>query len=66
MAGGRLAEHPRRGPVAFYAGAFAFLAAVLWTILTTREYPPDDMPAFMRMKGEKAGIGAAAPRSSAT
>src|SRR5438445_12046177 len=29
--------------LAFYAGAFAFLAAVLWTIFTTSEYPPDDM-----------------------
>ena len=25
----------------FYAGAAAFLAAVLWTIVTTREYPPE-------------------------
>jgi maltose/moltooligosaccharide transporter len=46
--------------LAFYAGAFAFLAAVLWTIFTTTEYPPDDMETFTRMKAEKAGIGAAA------
>src|SRR2546425_3346645 len=46
--------------LAFYVGAFAFLAAVLWTIFTTTEYPPDDMEAFTRMKAEKAGIGAAA------
>ena len=46
--------------LAFYAGAFAFLAAVLWTIFTTTEYPPDDMEAFTRMNAEKAGIGAAA------
>src|SRR3989449_2720686 len=36
--------------LAFYVGAFAFLAAVLWTIFTTTEEPPDDMEAFTRMK----------------
>jgi maltose/moltooligosaccharide transporter len=46
--------------LAFYMGAFSFLAAVLWTIGTTKEYPPDDMAAFKRMKAEKAGIRAAA------
>ena len=46
--------------LAFYAGAFAFLAAVLWTVFTTTEYPPDDLETFTRMKAEKAGIGAAA------
>src|SRR5256884_182239 len=46
--------------LAFYAGAFAYLAAVLWTIFTTTEYPPDDLETFRRMKAEKAGIAAAA------
>jgi maltose/moltooligosaccharide transporter len=46
--------------LSFYMGAFAFLAAVLWTILTTKEHPPDDMEAFRKMKAEKSGIGAAA------
>jgi maltose/moltooligosaccharide transporter len=46
--------------LAFYAGAAVFLAAVLWTIVTTREHPPEDMEAFKRMKAEKAGLGAAA------
>jgi len=45
--------------LAFYAGAFAFLAAVLWTIFTTREHPPEDLEAFRRMKAEKAGFRAA-------
>jgi Na+/melibiose symporter and related transporters len=45
---------------AFYVGAFAFLVAVLWTIFTTKEYPPDDMAAFQKMKAEQTGIGAAA------
>src|SRR5678815_2290535 len=46
--------------VAFYIGAFFFLAAVVWTVVTTREHPPDDMTAFRRMQAEKAGIVAGA------
>ena len=40
----------------FYIGAAAFFVAVLWTIVSTREYPPEDMDAFRRMKSEKTGI----------
>jgi maltose/moltooligosaccharide transporter len=42
----------------FKIGAIVFLAAVLWTVLTTKEYPPDDMEAFERMRREKKGIAA--------
>jgi len=45
--------------LAFYLGALVFLAAVLWTILTTREHPPADLEAFRLMTAEKAGFGAA-------
>jgi maltose/moltooligosaccharide transporter len=41
---------------AFQLGAVAFLLAVLWTIFTTKEYPPEDMEAFRRMKQEKRGL----------
>ena len=41
---------------AFKIGAFAFLLAVLWTIFTTKEYPPEDMEAFLRMKRERSGL----------
>lgn len=34
--------------LSFYLGAVAFLGAVLWTIVTTREYPPEDLEAFRR------------------
>jgi len=50
---------PRAVALAFYTGAVVYLAAVLWTIVTTREYPPEDMAAFERMRTEKAGLGAA-------
>jgi maltose/moltooligosaccharide transporter len=42
----------------FKIGAIVFLAAVLWTVLTTKEYPPEDMEAFERLKREHKGIGA--------
>ncbi|HEY0763387.1 MAG TPA: MFS transporter [Pyrinomonadaceae bacterium] len=41
---------------AFKIGAIVFLAAVLWTIATTKEYPPEDIEAFERMKRERKGI----------
>jgi maltose/moltooligosaccharide transporter len=46
--------------IAFYIGAFAFLSAVLWTVFTTREYPPEDLDAFRRTKADKTGSSAAA------
>jgi maltose/moltooligosaccharide transporter len=42
--------------LSFYVGAGAFLGAVLWTIVSTREHPPEDMEAFRRMKAERAGV----------
>ena len=40
----------------FYIGAVVFILAVLWTIVRTREYPPDDLKAFEKAKAEKRGI----------
>lgn len=42
--------------VAFYTGAVAFFCAVLYTIVTTPEYPPPDMEEFARMKTESRGV----------
>ncbi|MBA2340492.1 MAG: MFS transporter [Pyrinomonadaceae bacterium] len=42
----------------FKIGAIAFFGAVLYTVLTTREYPPEDMEDFNRMRREKRGITA--------
>jgi len=53
------ASIPHAVTVAFYTGAVVYLAAVLWTIVTTREHPPEDMAAFERARSEKAGVGAA-------
>jgi maltose/moltooligosaccharide transporter len=38
----------------FYLGGFAFLSAVVWTVVKTKEYPPEDLEAFKR---ENASIG---------
>jgi maltose/moltooligosaccharide transporter len=37
---------------AFKLGAVVFLLAVLWTVFTSREYPPEDMDAFLKKKSE--------------
>jgi len=41
---------------AFKIGAAVFLLAVLWTVFTAEEYPPEDIEAFMRMKRERRGV----------
>jgi maltose/moltooligosaccharide transporter len=42
--------------ISFYAGAGAFLGAVLWTIFSTAEYPPENLETFRRKKSENAGF----------
>ena len=42
----------------FQLGAAALLIAVLWTVITSKEYPPDDMEAFQRHRAEHSGIAA--------
>jgi maltose/moltooligosaccharide transporter len=43
---------------AFQIGALVFLAAVIWTVVTTREEPPADMDAWRRRKAERRlGVG---------
>ena len=40
----------------FYIGAAVFFLAVLWTVISTREYPPDDMAAWVQEKQETQGV----------
>jgi maltose/moltooligosaccharide transporter len=40
----------------FQIGALVFLAAVLWTVISTREAPPEDMDEWHRFKAER-GLG---------
>ncbi len=48
---------PPNVKMAFYLGAAAFLCAVLWTIFSTGEYPPENLETFRRKKSENAGLG---------
>jgi maltose/moltooligosaccharide transporter len=41
----------------FKIGAVVFLLAVLYTVATSREYPPDDIEEFERMKARRGGLG---------
>src|SRR6266705_6889122 len=47
---------PANVKIAFYAGAAAFLGAVLWTVFTTNEYPPEDLEAFRRQQTQRGGL----------
>jgi maltose/moltooligosaccharide transporter len=51
---------PMAVKLSFYMGSAAFLGAVLWTIVTTPEYPPEDMAAFLAQKAKGLGFGGAA------
>ncbi|MGH7483389.1 MAG: MFS transporter [Longimicrobiales bacterium] len=43
----------------FQIGAAVFLFAVLWTVATTREYPPEDLDVFRRERAARGlGLGA--------
>jgi maltose/moltooligosaccharide transporter len=47
---------PPNVKISFYLGAAAFLGAVLWTVFTTGEYPPEDVEAFRRKKSGSGGL----------
>ena len=44
----------------FYIGAFFFLAAVLYTVFTTKEYPPSNLDHKDKMKESRKGFGGGA------
>ena len=44
----------------FYTGAFFFFAAVLYTVLTTKEYPPADVDYKEKVKESNKGFGGGA------
>ena len=56
---GGLHTIPTTMRLSFYIGAGAFLGAVLWTVITTKEYPPDNMEEF------RAALRSSTGRSSA-
>jgi maltose/moltooligosaccharide transporter len=48
---------PTNVKISFYVGAVAFISAVLWTVFTSKEYPPEDLEEFRRRKAESRGLG---------
>ena len=58
VGGEAAARHTIPLPVrlAYYIGAPVFFGAVLWTIVTTKEYPPDNLEEFQRTKAEEGGV----------
>jgi len=49
-------EIPPNVSLSFYIGAFFFLAAVLYTVFTTKEYPPTEIPPQNSNKGFGGGV----------
>ena len=48
---------PRTVRLSFYIGSGIFLLAVLYTIFSTKEYPPENIADFQKMKQDSAGLG---------
>ncbi len=44
--------------LSYYMGAAAFFGAVMWTILSTKEYPPENLEEFRQAKQRSAGLAA--------
>jgi maltose/moltooligosaccharide transporter len=47
---------PANVRISFYVGAVAFITAVLWTVFTSHEYPPEDLGDFRRRNREAGGL----------
>lgn len=48
---------PENVKLSFYLGAFFFIAAVLYTVFTTKEYPPSDLNFKNKVKESNKGFG---------
>ena len=51
-----LRQIPLTIELSFYIGAILFLGTVLWTIVTTPEYPPQNLAKFERLQATRGGI----------
>ena len=57
VSGSTVSGVPLTVKYSFQVGAAVFLLAVLWTVLSTDETPPEDMAAFERERREHRGMG---------
>ena len=51
-----LRKIPLTVELSFYIGAALFLGTVLWTVITTPEYPPQNLEKFERLQEKRGGI----------
>ncbi len=47
-------EIPASVKFSFYIGAFVFFLAVLWTVISTKEYPPEELKRYSELQSEKS------------
>jgi maltose/moltooligosaccharide transporter len=57
VAGSTASGIPLSVKYSFQAGALVFLLAVLWTVVTTGEYPPEDLAAWEEQRRARRGAG---------
>ncbi len=48
---------PDNVKMAFLIGGIVLIVSILYTVLTTKEYPPEDLEEFNKKKNQSAGIG---------
>ena len=56
VAGSTASGIPLSVKYSFQLGALVFLLAVLWTVFTTNEHPPEDMEAWQRERRTRSGV----------
>ena len=47
---------PLNVEISFYLGAVLFLVTIIWTVITTPEYPPSNLEEFAQLKAKQGGI----------
>ncbi len=50
-------EIPESVKFSFYIGGAVFLLAVLWTVFSTKEYPPEELKKYSESEGQQLGRG---------
>jgi maltose/moltooligosaccharide transporter len=57
---------PESVKLSFYAGGLIFLAAVSWTVFTTKEYAPEEMASFFEDSADESAASDALPTEAST
>ena len=57
---------PESVKLSFYAGGLIFLAAVSWTVFTTKEYAPEEMASFFEDSADVSPANDASPAEAST